>query len=135
MKKIVGTKSGADLAAAALAAALLLVAAAAHVRALAPAPAAPAGLACAPAGCGAASAAGSACDGLARLVLGGRLDLNRAGATELDQVPGVGLATARRVVAARARAGRFASVEAAVVAADLRGASAAALWQWTEARP
>lgn len=40
----------------------------------------------------------------------GRLDLNRADSTELELLPGVGPALASRILAARARAGRFAAV-------------------------
>lgn len=40
----------------------------------------------------------------------GRLDLNRADSTELELLPGVGPALASRILAARARAGRFTTV-------------------------
>ena len=106
-----------------MAALLLLGAAAVHLRALNPGPADPPGLA-------RAAASGN---GLARLALGGRLDLNRATAVELDQLPGVGPVTAHAIVSARSRAGRFASVDEAVAASGAR--SAGALRRWTEARP
>ena len=123
MKKLAGTKSGAETVAALLAAVLRLGAAA------------PAGLACAgPAdGCAPIPVGSAGCDGLARLALGGRLDLNRATAAELDQLPGIGPATAHALVSARRRAGRFDSVDAAVAATGTR--SAGALTRWTEARP
>lgn len=41
----------------------------------------------------------------------GRLDLNRADSTELELLPGVGPALASRILAARARAGRFTTVQ------------------------
>lgn len=40
----------------------------------------------------------------------GRLDLNRADSTELELLPGVGPALASRILAARARVGRFTAV-------------------------
>jgi len=40
----------------------------------------------------------------------GRLDLNRADSTELELLPGVGPALASRILATRARVGRFAAV-------------------------
>ena len=104
-----------------------------------PAPDAPGGVVCAvaEAGCGPAAVSDSPdlsrCAGLARMVLGGKLDLNRAGFAELDLVPGVGPATARALVAARRARGPFPTVGAAVEAANLRGGAAAALKLWTEA--
>ncbi len=41
----------------------------------------------------------------------GRLDLNRAAPAELQRLPGIGPALARRIVEARERQGRFASSE------------------------
>jgi competence ComEA-like helix-hairpin-helix protein len=41
----------------------------------------------------------------------GRLDLNRASASELETLPGVGAALAARIVETRKRLGRFASVD------------------------
>jgi competence protein ComEA len=41
----------------------------------------------------------------------GKLDLNRAGAEQLDQLPGVGRVTAERIVQWRTEHGRFATVE------------------------
>lgn len=41
----------------------------------------------------------------------GRLDLNRADSTELELLPGVGPTLASRILAVRARAGRFAAVQ------------------------
>lgn len=137
MRKTAGAKRRADLAAASLAATLLFGAAIAHLSVLRPVPDAPAGFVCAApeAGCGTAAVSISPdlsdCSGAARLALGGKLDLNRAGVTELDLVPGVGPATARALVAARQASGPFATVEAAVKAANVRGGGA--LKRWTEA--
>ena len=41
----------------------------------------------------------------------GRLDLNRASAADLDQLPGIGPALAQRIVDRRQRSGPFQSVE------------------------
>ncbi len=45
------------------------------------------------------------------LLLGRPLDLNRATEEDLDALPGVGPATARRILELRTRKGRFSSVE------------------------
>ena len=42
---------------------------------------------------------------------GGKVDLNRADAGQLDQLPGIGKATADRIVRWRTEHGRFASVD------------------------
>jgi competence protein ComEA len=47
----------------------------------------------------------------AALLFGGRVDLNAAGAADLEALPGIGPAIADRIVAARARRGRFDAVD------------------------
>lgn len=121
MKRRAAIKSGAEPAAALIAAAVLLAAAAGGLSAASGETFAP--------------PADPGVGGLSAMARGGRLDLNRATAFELDLVPGVGLGSARKVVAARSAAGRFASVEDALDRAGLHGPSAAALWRWTGVKP
>jgi competence protein ComEA len=73
--------------------------------ALAPAPASGSAPAAVPAALGAPSIASNAGAGAG----GGQVDVNRAGAAELDALPGVGPALAARIVEWRARNGAFAT--------------------------
>ena len=70
----------------------------------------------------------------AQLALGGRLDLNRASAADLAQIPGVGKALARALVEARAEQGAFRSWEEVDAVSGVGPSKLRLLQQATEIR-